>query len=251
MAARPQVVLVEADPEHAPAPRDLGRGRVGDLAVGGHEIAGVAVRRHDRSAPQLERVGDRLVGHVADVEDDLLAAHRLEQLHAQCGQAAGRVRAAAVARPPPRRPDDPDSAVDPCTQLRGRLDRVGPLHQENGCQPAAPPASDVALELLAIADQRQVAALVVIDLCGRHEAGLMGVLVHEPRPHRAAGVRRRRVQGGEHQAHASSRQARAAHHVARGRLTQEASAGRDRVPGDVQVGIDDHRPRITGPWILY
>src|SRR6266581_7274325 len=100
------MVLVKAHPYHSAPPRDLRHGPGGDLTVTRHQLAGIAVRGHDRAAPDRERVLDRLLRHVAEVEDHLLAPHRLEQLMPEVGQAAGRAGAAAVPRPSPGRPDD-------------------------------------------------------------------------------------------------------------------------------------------------
>ena len=128
-ARRPQVVAVEADADDAASACNLSHRVISQLAVAGHDGTSVAVRGHDRTAPHAERVRHSLVGHVAQVEDDVLAPHRLQQLPAQLGQAARRAGAAAVPRRTPGRPDDPHAAVGPGAELGGRLDRVSTLHQ--------------------------------------------------------------------------------------------------------------------------
>src|SRR5207247_4669086 len=104
-----KVVLVEAHAHDAAAAGDLRHGLVGQLAVAGHKGTGVAVRGHDRSAPQLERVGHGCIRHVAEVEDHLLPAHRLQQLPPEVAETSWRAGAAAVAGPAPCRADDPDA----------------------------------------------------------------------------------------------------------------------------------------------
>src|SRR5229473_7103858 len=101
------MVGVKADAEHSAPMRDLGRGRVGDLAIAGNDLASVAVRADDGTAPQLKCIRDRLVRHVAEVEDHVLSPHRFQELHTQVGQPAWGAGAAAVAGAAPCRPDDP------------------------------------------------------------------------------------------------------------------------------------------------
>src|SRR5260370_256510 len=81
---------IEADADNAAATRDLGGGGVGDLAVARNQCASVAVRGDDRTAPELKRIGHRLVGHMAEVHDHSLPAHRLKQLNAELGEPARR-----------------------------------------------------------------------------------------------------------------------------------------------------------------
>ena len=111
------------------------------------------MRGHDGPAPKLEGVGDSLVGHVADVEDELLAAHRLEQLDAKHCEAPWRMGAAAVAGPPPRRPDDAQPAIGPAAKLGRGLDRVCALHQQYRSDPTPAPAAHVGVELSAGPDE--------------------------------------------------------------------------------------------------
>src|SRR5438067_11418568 len=129
-ARRAEVLLVEAHADTPAAPRQLGHGLVGDLPVAWHQRPRVAVRGHDRPPPRRERVLDRLLGHVAEVEDHLLAAHRLEELRPELGEPARRTRAAAVAGRAPGWADDAYPAVGPGAELGGGLYRVRSFHQQ-------------------------------------------------------------------------------------------------------------------------
>jgi len=242
---RAQMALVEAHADHAATLGDYPCGLVGDLPVARHDRAGVAVGGHDRAGPHREGVGHRLLSHVAQVENHLLATHRLQQLPTELGEPARRASAAAVARPAPGRPDDANAPFCPGAQLRRVLDGVGALHQQDGGQAAPLPAPHVRLELGLVADQLQAAGAVVVELGGGHEVRLVRVLVDEARAHGAAAPGRRRVEGCEYQADAVGYECRTAHQVARRGRPKEAPTGGDRVPGDVEVGVDDHRRENT------
>src|SRR5205085_10551901 len=99
---------------------------------------------------------------MADVEDELLAVHRLQQLDAEHGEAPWRVCAAAVAGPPPCGSDDAQPAVGPTPKLRRRLDRIGALHQQHRSHLTAAPAADVGVELAPAAHELEPARLVVV-----------------------------------------------------------------------------------------
>src|SRR5207245_1651756 len=99
-----EMVLVEAHAHHTAPPRDLRHRLIRHLPVAGHDRARVAVRGHDRSPPEGERVGHRLVGHVAQVEDHLLAAHGLRRTGCAASVRRGPTPYIAWRRPaPPRR----------------------------------------------------------------------------------------------------------------------------------------------------
>src|SRR5260370_546514 len=155
---------IEADADNAAATRDLGGGGVGDLAVARNQCASVAVRGDDRTAPELKRIGDRLVGHMAEVQDHSLPTHRLEQLNAKLGEPARRAGAAAVTRAAPCRADDPQAEVRPRAELARRLDRISALHQQHRYYLPAPPTADVSVELPRVSNQLQLASAVVVEL---------------------------------------------------------------------------------------
>src|SRR5207302_629390 len=114
-----QVLPVEAHPDDAAPPRNLRDRLVGELTIAGDQGSRVAVRGHDRPAPQGERVRHSLVGHVTEIEDDVLAPHRLEQLMPELGQRSGRAGATAVPSLAPCRADDPNPAFGPRAELGG------------------------------------------------------------------------------------------------------------------------------------
>jgi len=172
-----------------------------------------------------ERVRHGLIRHMAQVEDDLLAPHRLEQLPSQLRQAARRTRSAAVAGGAPGRAYDPHPTIGPGAKLRWGFDRVGALHQQHPGEPAFLPAAGVISKGRPVADEVEAAGAVVVDLSRRHQVGLVGVLVDESGPHRPPGSGRRGVEGRENQTDLSGHQGRAADQVARRGRLQEAPAG--------------------------
>src|SRR5258708_7550089 len=159
-----KMARIKADADDAPAARDLRGGRVGDLSVARNQGARVAVRGDDRTAPELKRVGYRLFGHMAEVEDHSLPAHRLQELDAKRGEPAWRAGAAAVAGAAPCRADDAQAEVRPRAELGRRLDRISALHQQHRGHLPALPAADVSVELLRVSDQLQLASAVVVEL---------------------------------------------------------------------------------------
>src|SRR4029077_7600559 len=111
---------------------------------------------------------------------------------------------------------DAHAPVDPGTQLRGVLDGVGALHEQDSCQLPLLPAAGVTLELGLVADQLEAAGSVVIELGGGHEVRLVRVLVDEARAHGSPAAGGGHVERREYQANAARYECRAADQVARG-----------------------------------
>src|SRR6266851_1114509 len=164
LSFRAKMARIKADADDASAACDLRGGGVGDLAIAWNQCARVAVRGDDRTAPELKRIGHRLVGHVAEVQDHSLPAHCLEQLDAELGEPARRAGAAAVAGSAPCRADYPQAKVRAGAELARRLDRICALHQQHRGDLPALPAADVSVELLRVSDQLQLASAVVVEL---------------------------------------------------------------------------------------
>ena len=256
---RRQHPVVERGADHPAA-----RGQRPDLIVVQLPVviaqrAAAVVGSQHRAAESLQRLPERLLGQMADVQQDSLPFHRLQHGAAALGQAARRLRPVRVgADAVVNQADDAQPLVPPLADLLGTDDRVRPLHgqhEADRCLLRVPlPLREMGIESGAVTDLAQEAARLHPPVVGQlaHRLGIGDVLgphAGEPLAHRGQPA----LHGDEDQSHPAAAQLLEADHpgppalaVHAGlRLPDRRDALRqvavpfERVEGDVQMRIDD------------
>ena len=101
----------------------------------GTERPAVVVAGQHRAGEAFERLPERLIGEVGEIEDDAESHHLIQQRAADVGQAQLRAGAAGVAAGTVVRwPNDAQARVPELAQPVGSRDRVGAFHADDEAQ---------------------------------------------------------------------------------------------------------------------